>query len=119
MIVPWRRSTVRALFRGPSHVIVVAEAELVRLAGVEIIGRPAREVFIAPAHRATQLLMDRVFRTGVPVRVEVPSDEMVAGVLFIEPVHHCDRVWGLVTEWLPLAVPVPTPDDRGRAPALR
>lgn len=110
---------MRALFRGPFHIIIAAEPELVRLARTEIIGRPAREVFIAPSHRTAQVLMDRVFRTGIPAKLEVLSDEAVPGVLFIEPVHHYGRVWGLVTEWLPLAVPVPTPDDRGRAPALR
>lgn len=102
----------RALFRGPAHVFVDIDDEMERLIGREVIGVPAREAFCGPNHEPSQRLMDRVFRTGDPALISVPSVEGVVGSVLIVPVYHYSRVWGLVTSWSPRPMHVFSPVPR-------
>ena len=109
----------RALYRGPAHVIVDADEEFRRTnAGRSVLGVPAREAFTEHQYRAAQALMDAVYLSGVPASLPVLDATEVIGMLRFEPVYDEDgTVWGLVSEFRPLAalrpiavVPGPVPD---------
>lgn len=103
---------VRALFRGPFHVVEEADEDLVRLTGLEVVGLPACEVWTDPASRLVQARMTAVYLDGIPRTVEgVPNTEGVMGSVLIAPWLERGRIVGVGTDW--------QPSPRSLAPAHR
>jgi hypothetical protein len=107
---------VRALFRGPSHIVTAAEPDFLRLAGLDPIGQPAAEVWIDVDSRRVQLVMDAVYTDGQPRRVDgIPSTGGVMGWVLVVGIHLNGRRYGVACQWWP--EPSPTPKAPSPAPA--
>lgn len=92
------------MYKGPLHVIVAANDEMLRRCGRDIIGWPARLAFPERQFREAQDAMDEVYATGVAQRVAVrtpDADQATLGTMSIIPVREGDQVIGLVTRWCP------------------
>lgn len=104
-----------ALFRGSRHVCVEVNEEFARTISDEAVGMPAREVFIDPESKRTQVLMDATFSDGQPRTMLVIHPAGIVGVVTIVPVIRQSRVWGLVTDFQACA-PLPTTASRAPSP---
>jgi len=69
---------VRALFRGPMHILEWCDEEVIALAGRDGRGMPVKESF--PEHRwhDVQVAMDEAYTTGRPVTLTRPLGLLVA-----------------------------------------
>lgn len=92
-----------ALFRGAQHVCVAVNGEFAVLAG-DVVGVPARERFVDAESRRSQAVMDAVFEDGIARSIAVLSPAGVPGVVTVMRVNHQRRVFGVATDWTPLAL---------------
>ena len=112
---------VRALYRGPAHVIVDASPKFLALTG-DVLGKPAREAFAEPEYAPAQRAMDRVFETGIPEAMLIDGFDGIPGVIVYAPLIEPEsrQVVGLQSLWRPLPVPLGTarPASRRQGPGL-
>lgn len=110
--------SAKALYRGPAHVIVAVDEEVARLSGFDVVGLPIREAYPHPEFVEAHLIMDAVYRDGVPRSLPCPSTEGVEGVVMVWPVRVDGRLWGVATDWRS-GVGQPTPERPMASPVLQ
>src|SRR5574338_345074 len=98
---------VRALFRGPCHVLEAVEDYDEEVAAA-MIGRPIAEMF--PDSGRAIAAMDEVYLTGRTVAIPAADFHGRAGIAVIGPVDVQGRRWGVVAEWTPRLPSRPTAD---------
>lgn len=90
-----------ALFRGPMHVLIWSNEEVLAFAGRDGRGVPVREAFPEERYSETQAAMDEVYVTGRTIMLNRPR-----GSLVVAPrVDARDRIVGVATYFE--AAPVP------------
>lgn len=98
----------RALFRGPCHVLVSIDDTFRAVVGDEAIGRPFAESFITPNACQALVVMDRVYRTGIPEsfrHVRMNGDVGKVTVIAVRS-PATGRIVGVATDWQPVRAPI-------------
>ena len=99
------------LFMGPAHVLVAVNDGWV---GEAPIGLPVSEAYPEPEYRYVQERMGMVYRTGIPVAVELDGRTMTIG-----PLREQGRVVGVGTYYAPARTsPASHPAQPDREPSL-
>jgi hypothetical protein len=115
---------VIALFRGTGLVCAAASSDMARLSGMDIIGRPASELWTDPDSLRVQACMRATIADGHARACScIVSNEGTMGRVTVFPVVRDGRVWGVLTEWEPTgssrlpARPLPVKAPEEPAPA--
>lgn len=83
------------LYRGPGHVLIYANEELVAMSGSDGVGIPIRERELDSGYDSVIKAMDRVFQTGEVLRVPA-SVHHFRGTLSLRPRRVRGRTIGVV-----------------------
>lgn len=99
---------IRALFRGPRHIVHAVSEEFARLAGMEVIGRPVSELWIDPDAQRAQAAMDATYVDGEPRLIpDVISTDGVMGSVLVAAWRVGGRIAGVGVDWQPSNPSIP------------
>ena len=96
----------RALFRGPSHVLVSIDDSFRALIGDEAIGKPYVEAFVTANAARPLEVMNRVYRTGVAETFRFIRADGDEGIVTVVPILRGSAVFGVATDWQPVRAPI-------------
>lgn len=107
-----------ALFRGAGLVIEAVSDDFQALAGMEVVGLPASELWASPTANGAQRLMRATLTDGVARSLPLALPDGRRGSLVIVRVEVAGHPWGVATEWQPAGVPAsPNPLHHRLVPA--